>query len=39
VTRARLANALEDELADVEVDGRELVLPYRPHQVLTVLVS
>jgi alpha-mannosidase len=37
--RARLANALEEPFAEVEVDGSELVLPYRPHQVLTVLVD
>ena len=37
--RARLANALEEPLGDVTVDGRELVLPYLPHQVLTVLVE
>jgi alpha-mannosidase len=43
-SRARLANALEDELGDVEIDGTvsdgsALVVPYTPHQVLTVLVS
>jgi alpha-mannosidase len=39
-TRARLANALEEPFADVETDGGgELVLPFRPHQVLTVLVE
>jgi alpha-mannosidase len=36
---ARLANALEEPLGDVTVDGDELVLPYLPHQVLTVLVA
>jgi alpha-mannosidase len=37
--RARLANALEDPLDEVQLDGRALVLPYLPHQVLTVLVE
>ena len=37
--RARLANALEEPLGDVQVDGDELVVPYLPHQVLTVLVD
>ena len=37
--RARLANALEDPLDDVLVEGNALVLPYLPHQVLTVLVE
>jgi alpha-mannosidase len=37
--RARLANALEEPLAEVTVDGRDLVLPYLPHQILTVLVE
>jgi alpha-mannosidase len=37
--RARLANALEEPFADVAVDCSELVLTYRPHQVLTVLVE
>jgi alpha-mannosidase len=36
---ARLANALEEPLDDVTIDGGELVLPYLPHQVLTVLVE
>ncbi len=35
---ARLANALEEELGPVEVEDGVLVLPYLPHQVLTVLV-
>ena len=35
---ALLANALEDELGEVAVEDGELVLPYRPHEVLTVLV-
>jgi alpha-mannosidase len=39
VTSARLANALEDELGDVAVDGGALVLPFRPHEVITVIVE
>jgi alpha-mannosidase len=35
---AKLANALEDELGDVTIDDGALVLPYRPHEILTVLV-
>ena len=37
--RARLANALEEETGDVEIDGDTLVLPYRPHEVLTVVLD
>jgi alpha-mannosidase len=37
--RARLGNALEEPLSEVTVAGDELVLPYLPHQVLTVLVE
>jgi alpha-mannosidase len=37
--RARLANALEDELGNAEIEDGAIVLPYRPHQVLTVLVD
>ena len=37
--RARLANALEEETGQVEIDDGALVLPYRPHEVLTVLVD
>jgi alpha-mannosidase len=37
--RARLANAMEEPLEDATVEGREVVLPYRPHQVLTVLID
>ena len=36
---AKLANALEEPFADVQIDRDELVLPYLPHQVLTVLVG
>jgi alpha-mannosidase len=37
--RARLANALEEPVGDVTIEAAELVLPYLPHQVLTVLVE
>jgi alpha-mannosidase len=37
--RARLANALEEETDGVQVEDGVLVLPYRPHEVLTVLVD
>jgi alpha-mannosidase len=37
--RARLANALEEETGGIEVEDGVLVLPYRPHEVLTVLVD
>ncbi len=37
--RARVANALEEPLAEITIDGHELVLPYLPHQVVTVLVE
>jgi alpha-mannosidase len=36
---AKLANALEEPFADARIDGDELVLPYLPHQVLTILVE
>ena len=39
VMSAGLANALEDELGDVAVDGGALVLPFRPHEVITVIVE
>ena len=35
---ARLANALEDEGEPLDVDGDEIVVPYRPHQIVTVVV-
>jgi alpha-mannosidase len=38
-TSARLANALEEETGEVELENGMLVLPYRPHEVLTVLVE
>jgi alpha-mannosidase len=34
---ARLANALEDEAEPLEVEGDTIVVPYRPHQIVTVL--
>jgi alpha-mannosidase len=34
---ARLANALEDEGEPLDVDGDEIVVPYRPHQIVTVV--
>jgi alpha-mannosidase len=37
--RARLANALEEPTGDVTIEGHDLVLPFLPHQVLTVLVE
>jgi alpha-mannosidase len=36
---ARLANALEEPLVEATIEDGELVLPYLPHQVLTVLVE
>ena len=36
VASALLANALEDDGDVLELDGDEIVLPYRPHQLLTV---
>ena len=35
---ATLANALEDEGEPLAVEGDEIVLPYRPHGIVTVLV-
>jgi alpha-mannosidase len=37
--RAQLANALEEVAGDVQLEDGVLVLPYRPHEVLTVLVG
>ena len=37
-SEARFANALEDELGEVTVEDGDLVLPYRPHEILTVLL-
>jgi alpha-mannosidase len=39
IARARLANALEEETGEVELENGMLVLPYRPHEVLTVMVE
>ena len=36
---ARLANALEEDGEALAVENGEIVLPYRPHQVLTVKVG
>jgi alpha-mannosidase len=36
---ARLANALEEDDEPLAVENGEIVLPYRPHQVLTVKVG
>jgi alpha-mannosidase len=38
VKRARLANALEEETGEIELEDGVLLLSYRPHEVLTVLV-
>ncbi|MCW2965513.1 MAG: Alpha-mannosidase [Actinomycetia bacterium] len=37
--RASLADALEEETGEVELEDGMLVIPYRPHEVLTVLVE
>lgn len=34
---ARRANALEDEGEPLEVEGDRIVVPYRPHQIVTVV--
>lgn len=36
---ARRANALEDDGDALEVDGGRIVLPYRPHEIVTVKLS
>ena len=36
---ARRANALEDDGDELELDGQTVVVPYRPHEILTVKVS
>jgi alpha-mannosidase len=36
---ARRANVLEDAGEELEVDGDAVLLPYRPHEILTVLLS
>jgi alpha-mannosidase len=37
--RARLANALEEPAEELAVEDGAVVVPYRPHQVLTVLLD
>jgi len=37
--RAVAGNILEDEAAPVKLTGKELTLPYRPHQILTIKLS
>jgi alpha-mannosidase len=37
-SEARLANALEDEREPLGVDGDEIVVPYAPHRIVTVVV-
>ena len=36
---ARLANLLEDPRAQLAIEGGAIVVPYRPFQILTVLVA
>jgi alpha-mannosidase len=38
-TTARRSNLLEDDLGPAEVDGAEIVVEYRPWQILTLLVD
>jgi alpha-mannosidase len=38
-TRAQLANALEEPVADAVLDHGAIVVPYLPHQVVTLLVE
>jgi alpha-mannosidase len=33
---ARRANALEDEGEPLEIDGGEVLVPYRPHEIITI---
>jgi alpha-mannosidase len=35
---ARLANALEEHGEPLDVEDGEIVVPYRPHEVITVIV-
>ena len=35
---ARRANVLEDDGGALEIDGGTVLLPYRPHQILTVML-
>jgi alpha-mannosidase len=36
---ARRSNLLEDDLGPVEVDGGEIVVDFRPWQIVTLLVT
>jgi alpha-mannosidase len=38
-SRAQLANALEEPVGLLRIDGDAVVLPYRPHELLTVRLS
>jgi alpha-mannosidase len=38
-TAAHTANLLEDSGAELRVDGEEIVVPYRPWEIVTVLVA
>lgn len=38
-TSARRANALEDDGDALDVDGDTIVIPYRPHELVTVKVT
>jgi alpha-mannosidase len=38
-TTARLANLLEDPGDSLAIDGKTIVVPYRPHEIVTILVS
>jgi alpha-mannosidase len=37
-TEARRANLLEDEDDRLEVEGDTIVVPYRPHELVTLIV-
>ena len=36
---ARRANALEDDAEALAVEGQTIVVPYRPHEIVTVKVA
>jgi alpha-mannosidase len=38
-TTARRTNLLEDDIGELEIDGGEVVVPFRPHEIVTVTVS
>jgi hypothetical protein len=38
-TAAHRANILEDEGEPLAIDAGEVILPFRPHEILTVLLS